>query len=87
MYCTGNVPQRKSVDFMGFHLFPYIIAYKICILKAIQKATHVVFVVFQIHPQNAVLISGNSARKSQYNQDQSYKTEEKEIRLHYNSNY
>lgn len=48
---------------------------------------NVIFVVFQIHPQSAILISGNRACKSQYNQDQSYKTEEKEIRLHYNSNY
>lgn len=59
MYCIRNIPQKKSTDFMGFQLFPYIITYKICILKDIQKAVHVVFVVVQIHPQSAILISGN----------------------------
>lgn len=64
---------------MGFQLFPYIIAYNLCILKAFQKAIYLGFAVFQLHPQSAILISGNTACKSQYNQDQSYKTEEKEI--------
>lgn len=72
---------------MGFQLFPYIIAYNTYILKAIQKAMYLRFAVFQPQPQSAILISGNTACKSQYNQDQSYKTEEKEIRLHYNSSY
>lgn len=87
MYCIRNIPQKKSIDFMGFKLFPYVIAHKICILKVIQKAIHVVFVVLQIQLQSAILISGNTACKRQYNQDQSYTTEEKKIRLHYNSNY
>lgn len=87
IYCIRNTPQKKPTDLMGFQLFPYIIAHKICILKVIQKAIDVVFVVFQIHSQSAILISGNTTYKSQYNKDQSYKTEEKKITLHYNSNY
>lgn len=77
MYCMRNIPQKKSIDFRGFKQFPYIIAHKICILKVIQKAIYIVFVAFQIKLQSAILISGNTACKRQYNQDQSYKIEEK----------
>lgn len=79
MYYIRNIKKEKSIYFRGFKLFPYVIAHKICILKVIQKAIYVFFVALQIQLQTAILISGNTACKRQYNQDQSYKIEDKKL--------
>lgn len=77
IYCIRNTQQKKSIDFRGFKLFPYVIPHKIHVLKVINKAIHVAFVSLQIQLQTAILISDNTAWKRQYKQDQSYKIEEK----------